>query len=869
MVLWLGVLLGIASAAPAATTAGTVIRNQASATYTDADGRSVSVTSNLVETTVGQVAGLELESDQTLRGVGGQRVRFAHRVRNTGNGDDRILLSVSNAAGDSIDLSNLAVYADADADGVPDTETPIEGTAWLGSGEAFGIVVAGTVPVAALDGDTAFVTVLAISQFDASRVAMVTDTLVVGTGAAIAVTKSIEMRRGLSPSGPWTVTLRYENTGTAAAGDVTLIDTLPPGMRYVPGSGVWSGSTVPLSDADPGDVHVGIGSSVRYCAYHPSCTGLAEAESDADADSTNQVTAVFDLVAPGLGGSLSFDVSIDPGLPAGRLPNRAEFEYDIAITTVDRAFTNTVGFEVLPSAGVIANGSNATAIDGMAEPVAVSSAAQGGIVTFDNIIWNTGNRTDSFDIVVDSAGSTFPPGTVWRLLKENGATPLLDTSGNGLVDTGPIAPGTSYRVVLVLELPEGVSGDNGGAGYRLEKTARSVTDPSISNAVVDELYEIVANRVDVTNQAPAGSDGALGAGPGPEPAPVSTVAPDGAGIARFDLHVRNQGAASDRYRLVAHGAATRGPLPPGWHVRFVDPSDGTVVADTGVLASGASRHVRAELQLPRGVEPGRTSLWFEAVSALSGASDLKHDAVDIAPQTILRIEPGLSAQLEPGGSVVYEHIVGNTGNATVDDAVIELSAPLPGWTATAWVDTDGSGTFGAGDFQFSGTWTLAPGEQRQLFVRVVAPVTAPLAQREATLVSVRWDGGAETASVTDLSTVSRSLVSIRKEQALDTGCDGAPDPGTDFGPGRIEVRPGANCVIYRLTATNGGRETSFNVKIHDYTPAYTLYRPTASCSRSPCWLTEPGFEVSGTVSAETDQLVPGAYFSLKFSVRVQ
>ena len=47
----------------AAPAAGSVIGNQASATYLDASGQSRNATSNLVETLVAQVAGVDIESD--------------------------------------------------------------------------------------------------------------------------------------------------------------------------------------------------------------------------------------------------------------------------------------------------------------------------------------------------------------------------------------------------------------------------------------------------------------------------------------------------------------------------------------------------------------------------------------------------------------------------------------------------------------------------------------------------------------------------------------------------------------------------------------------------------------------------------------
>ena len=92
----------------AVTPAGTLIRNQASASYTDSEGRRVTVQSNIVETLVEQVAGLELTNDQQLRGDAGSSVLISHRIVNTGNGDDSYSLQLQNTGG-NINLSNLRI----------------------------------------------------------------------------------------------------------------------------------------------------------------------------------------------------------------------------------------------------------------------------------------------------------------------------------------------------------------------------------------------------------------------------------------------------------------------------------------------------------------------------------------------------------------------------------------------------------------------------------------------------------------------------------------------------------------------------------------------------------------------------------------
>ena len=65
----------------ALTAANTIIRNQASATFKDDSGTVYNVTSNLVETLVQPVAGVELEQSQSKLASSGGTVDFPHVSR--------------------------------------------------------------------------------------------------------------------------------------------------------------------------------------------------------------------------------------------------------------------------------------------------------------------------------------------------------------------------------------------------------------------------------------------------------------------------------------------------------------------------------------------------------------------------------------------------------------------------------------------------------------------------------------------------------------------------------------------------------------------------------------------------------------------
>jgi uncharacterized repeat protein (TIGR01451 family) len=125
-----------ALAAPPA--AGTVIGNQAVATF-ESGGQTFSVTSNLVQTTINTIAGVQIETDTTKSAVAGGKVLFPHTITNVGNAADRYNLTTTFVSDSG--LSFVGIYADGDCDGVPDTLTSIDQTGSLNAGESACVVV--------------------------------------------------------------------------------------------------------------------------------------------------------------------------------------------------------------------------------------------------------------------------------------------------------------------------------------------------------------------------------------------------------------------------------------------------------------------------------------------------------------------------------------------------------------------------------------------------------------------------------------------------------------------------------------------------------------------------------------------------------
>lgn len=811
--LWLVLLLP--SLSWALTAVDTVIRNQASATFKDETGTVYSVTSNMVETLVQQVAGVELAQSQSKLGSAGGSVEFPHILTNTGNGSDSYSLSASQVNGDDFDFSSISFYADANQDGQADNpNSPISSTPVLKAGESFAFVAIAILPGSVSNNNAGELSLIASSQFTPAIQASNQDTAVVTDQAIMDVTKAMSAHAGKSGSGTYTVTLRYHNRSLVAASNIVLMDALPAGMEYVANSARWSESgTTVLTDASPTDVQGSL-QTIRYCAYHSSCVGIPEAQKDADTDTSNQVTAILGEVVPDSRGEIRFEVRIANGLPVSSLINTAEYEFHDGTNTSDRYLSNPVRFDVTQTVGVVTNGSNTSNADGTLEPV--TGSMSGNTAMFHDFIWNTGNGVDSFDLTL--SGSSFPAGTVFQLFHADGFTPLLDTNGNGTPDTGERNAGTVYEVVVKAFLPVGAS----GANLQVTLLATSFKDNAKSNPVINQLTVAAGSGgVDLTNHAALGMAGVAGAGAGPEATPVTTNSAMPGTTTRFTLYVNNTSNAADNFDLSVSTDPTFATisLPDGWAVDFSD-DQGNTLANTGSMAASAGKLVYADVSIPADAGVMSAALYFRAVSPVTGVSDIKLDAVMVGEVTDVVLFPDNEGQVLPGGVVVYSHWVVNQGNQAQTGITFDAVDGNAGWQTVLYDDTDGDGVLSGGDTRLSTLATLAVGETRLVFAKVHAAATLPMGAMNVSTITASWNGGAESTSATDTTTTNRTDVVIRKEQATDNNCDGTPD--TAFSFSGFAVEPG-QCAIYRLTATNTGVETIRNVRIQDATPAYTAF----------------------------------------------
>ena len=778
--------------------AGSTIGNRASATYTDGGGVIRTATSNETVTTVQQVAALTLVANRTLTAAPNAPVYFAHTVTNNGNGNDVFTLTAVNAAGSTFSVAP-AIYADANGDGVPDDNTVITQTPNLAPGQSFSFVVSGQVPAAQASATTSTTTVQAKSVFDTTQSQSNTDKVTVTPNAVVNLTKAIDQTSGPSPStGSRTYTLTYTNNGSTSATNVVIGDVLPTQVTYVAGSGIWSDApSTALTDLNDSGVDP---AGINYTFN----TG------------TKVITATLASVAPGTTANITFKVNVNSGLTPQNISNVATVQYNdggaSGGTTVGPVNSNPAIYRV----------NQVVSLTFVGPAVDTPSANPGDTISFTNVLTNTGSGNDSFDIVVNNPGS-FPANTTFALFKSDGVTPLVDTNGNGVADTGIVAAGASYNVILKATLPTGAVAQQNGP-YAVTKTATSFVDPTKTKIATDKLTTISASSVDIKN-----SDN-TGAGAGAEALSQATLSGNPGTTVTFPLVVVNGGNNPDTFALSYSSSTTPGTaLPAGYQVVFHSGSaTGPIITNTGTIAGNGSVTVYAVVTIPAnslatpatGAGSTGQDIYFRAASPTSGNSDTLHDAVKTNNVNSLTVTPNRQGQVYQGGSIVYAQTITNNGNSTLTTVAISSSNSASGFTSVVYADLNGNGVLDPAEVlagPITNITSLAAGASQKVLVQVFAPLGATAGTTNATVVTASGKDPSNvtvSGSATDTTTVIAGSLSIQKLQSLTAG--------SGYASANLSAKPGTK-VYYQITVTNTGTVPVLSVVINDATPASTTY----------------------------------------------
>lgn len=974
--------------------ANTLIGNQAGAVYTDATGKQQTALSNQVSTTVAQIGGLDLTSNNTKSAAAGTTVYMSHTFTNTGNGSDTFKFTVADT-GTHGGFSGISIFPDANGNGVPSGAALCSGATACatgfnqlvaGNGGVFNFVVAYTVPSSASTAglfDTATVTATAISApgipYATTTTKSNTDTINLTTDAAFSATKAIAApavapplagaawpaaqttgkASALSctsdasattwaanlvathPACTYTVyTINYSNTG-GASGEFTMQDPLPAGLTYVSGSAVWSGASgTALKEDGSANSNANVISSVTSGTLKVSVKGV-------NPNVTGTISFVVMVNSTATVGTAAtnniakyYTTSCDPTQAGNTTGNPCDGQ-STPSTSVPPAATNPSPFPVTQNYSVIASkDGTATTPDSSNPPPKTgaeisiqSTVAPGASVKFTDVIKNGGNGTDTFNMSVPAVGTTvngvnentFPAGTTFAFYKADGVTPLTDSNGDGIVDTGPVDAGSTVTVVMVATIPTSTAPTNTPLDALVIATSVGAGSSPVSDGVWNEVSTVAipAIKVDLTNTAAGGTtiDGTTspattsactvgsncdtGQGPSPNPTDIQPAVPGTGAI--FPIFLKNADVAPTSYNLTA-------ALPTGWTVKFVAGPSGTC-ADSAIalplsVAAGVQTQVNACVTPPTGTPTGVvTNFSITATSTTNPAvTDTITDAVKTIAPVVKEMALGpnaASGSILNGSTGVQPVLLTNPGTVACGSstgfnvtATLDSASAAAGWSVSVYFDVDASGTVTAGDLLLGApnattgnlTHTLAasfvplnPGSGLPLLVKLFAPSNAAInytATATLTVDDLSSPASAQCPSQTGVykSVVTNGQLRLVKSEALDKNCTGTA-LSTDFQAGNANfvVSPG-ECLVYKVVATNEGNAPVSKVVINDVAPAYTTFLATpasaSSCTVSGGTPTTPTFtQVAGAVScsdagANGVVLNPLGTMTLQFPVKV-
>ncbi len=573
--------------------------------------------------------------------------------------------------------------------------------------------------------------------------------------------------------------------------------------------------------------------------------------------------------------------------------------------------TSTTGGSIIDT-GPETGGSGGGDTDGSGNGIqTVDTGSSGSDVFFYNKIINSGNKVDSFDLT--TANTSFPPLTGFQYWNADGTGQLVDTNGFNGADSGPVQPATcdnstptvidgitvncnEVLIRIVAKLPANAA--DFPAPFDATTTATSFNDKTKSGSKIERLAAITGPTVDIANSPITSVDPAVDL----DPADISDGF-DGTDVATtFDeplgstvmvpLYIANEGGSSDSFLLRAEGSydgsAWLPALPEGWTVVFkhngidtdhsgaVDiPATGAVMTATPSIPAGAVLWVTAEITIPSDPTLALSdSLQASAIDAngdsdldyiismvvestASGATNRKAEAFDVEDAASINISPSsLSNQVEPSGSVNYEHVLGNNGN-TIEPVDLSSVNSGTGFKNTITIDTtgdgnpdteignlcdapatspilvkQGDGTVDSIDLTCDATdgsdtvptLTLEPGETVPLFVTVFAPDGAGAGTNNVTTITgVSTTNPSVTATGLDNTEVVKGQIRLYKFTDVDTGCTGAPNTDKNFQKQHTTpVAPG-DCIIWKLVAINEGTSTALNTVITDKRTEYTQF----------------------------------------------
>lgn len=560
------------------TPSGTVIGNQATATYEDSQNNSYTSTSNLVTTTVTSVFGFTITPNGTEASPGQQQnatpggiVYYPYTLTNNGNATDSFTISSVVGGTTTAGLvagvnSSKEVYLDVNGNGIVDVgDTLIPNGGSVNNVPADGevkLIVKYQVPSGAASADVITVDLQGTSIGDNTKtdVNNYNKTTVVND-AVISVAKSVDLAN-VDPNGDLTYTFTITNTGNQTANNVEFIDQIPANTDFVTASQSGVGTFSFSNDGGTTYTHTPTGTTDSTVTHVRWQLGSLPAAN------TRVVT---------------FKVRVEATAPNVTVPNSANFSYDDndVNTPTITGTTNTVNSTINRKSAVLLTFSSApfgtqttTGTDAATSDATVQASTPAGTyLYYKNVVRNNGNATDKFNITLDS--SSFPAGSSVSFFQltdssvgANNVNPLLDTNGDSIPDTGdvlrddPSTPAVNegeFTFVTRVFVPANASGGpfnavvkatslNGGTalgvnpGETLSDTTRNrltvVVEPGVN------LENIISGTASISDDDTS----------------VSFISTANGTTVSYPVQIQNKGGSTDTFNLTSSNTVPGGTL---------------------------------------------------------------------------------------------------------------------------------------------------------------------------------------------------------------------------------------------------------------------------------------------------------------------
>lgn len=825
--------------------------------------------SNLVQTTILPVYSLNLVAANNKTVVAGQTVYFNHILTNTSNETDQYTFTVSNnPTGDDFDFvnSSLMVYLDANNDGIPDGSAITGYT--LGAGQSVGLIVAASIPNTITTGKVANLTLMVTSANGASGTNSNVDKATVTDQSTLVVRKKFSQITAANGD-VVTIRLDYQNPTNTIVPTATLTDTLGSNLTYEVNTGKWNGVTV----------YDAVGGTADPTGINYSVT-------------SNVVTATLTNIPANTIGYIEFNVKINKSI-AGKIENV------INVTGLTTDTSNTAVVNVAPVYAVKMNGSASNVSDNT-NTITASAVPQGGELKFTNYVWNIGNTTDRFNLTLTN--STFPTGSQIEFYRADGVTPLLDSNGDGIPDTGLLSAGVNLPIVVKVRLPSSYAVTT-DTTFEVSPQAQSLGDISKTSLIKDQgnlLATTVARLVDLTNSPEnngLGNGNVNNAGnPWKTVIAATSTNPVASGQAIFPLKVSHTGIGTE-YLLSANSTSnfTSLTLPNGVNrVRFYVSGNGSncnvMGSETGktiYLNNGESQLICAVVEVDQLNSSVTTPIYFRALSTsfVSGnnssnpSQDIIMDAITIqSVNSVAKVEftPNFRGQVSPLGTVIYSHLLINNTDVDYTGNYSFLSNnDQVEFNSTLFYDVNGNGVFDAGDLVMRSLADLPGGKlaahtQVKLLLQVKNLVANNISQANTTTINLTNNANGQVlASITDVTTVNQRQLKLSKLQARDFDCNGTADES--YTTNSLNIGKQANgqgqCVLYKVILTNTSAtamSTAFTFR--DMTPAYTVLSQSPICT-SCSGMTAPTVGYAGAVSGTLNSVAANQSYEFNFGVR--